>query len=298
MKHIFILIMIVLFANSTHSQNNYNRLWKEVEKFEIEGLPKSALEIVEQIANQAKSDNNSPQIIKTLLFKSKFALILEEDAQLKIITDFKVEIANSKTPTKNVLENILANLYWQYFQQNRWKFYNRTDTTEKVDANDFRTWDLQTLFDEVHILFQNSLQNGLLLQQANLNEFDVILHKQKDSKVYRPTVYDFLSHNALQFYKTTENNITQPAYKFQIDDYKFLSNAEKFASLNITSKDSTSLQLNALKIYQDLIQFHLKDKEPYALADVDIKRLLYVKQHATFSDENDKLLKTFSRLSL
>ena len=167
MKHIFILIMIVLFANTTHSQSDYNKLWKEVEKFEIDGLPKSAIEIVEQIANHAKSDNNSPQIIKTLFFKSKFALILEEDAQLKIINDFKVEIKNSKTPTKNVLENILANLYWQYFQQNRWKFYNRTNTKEKVDANDFRTWDLQTLFDEVHLLFQSSLQNGLILQQAS-----------------------------------------------------------------------------------------------------------------------------------
>ncbi len=294
MKYFFTLIMIVLFANSTHSQNNYSRLWKEVEKFEIDGLPKSALEIVDQIANQAKSDNNSPEIIKTLLFKSKFALILEEDAQLKIITDFKSEIANSKTPTKNVIENILANLYWQYFQQNRWKFYNRTNTTEKVDVNDFRTWDLQTLFDEVHLLFQNSLQNGLLLQQANLNEFDVILHKQKDSKIYRPTVYDFLAHNALQFYKTTENSITQTAYKFQIDDYKFLSNAEKFAALNIISKDSTSLQLNALKIYQDLIQFHLKDTEPYALADLDIERLLFVKQFATFSDKNKALLKALT----
>ena len=32
----------------------------------------------------------------------------------------------------------MANLYWQYFNQHRWQFYNRTKTSEKIDAEDFR----------------------------------------------------------------------------------------------------------------------------------------------------------------
>ena len=127
MKHLLKFIMIILFANISNAQTNYDALWKQVESFEIEGLPKSALEIVEQIAINAKAENNAPQTIKTVLYKSKFALIMLEDAQLKIINDFKTEISKSKSPTKNVLENMLANLYWQYFNQNRWKFYNRTN---------------------------------------------------------------------------------------------------------------------------------------------------------------------------
>ena len=121
-------IMILLFANLGHSQNNYAELWKSVEKFEAEGLPKSALEIVEEINLKAHTDNNNAQRIKTLMFKSKFILNLEEDAQLKVINSFKNEIAISEFPTKNILENVLANLFWQYFQQNRYKFYNRTKT--------------------------------------------------------------------------------------------------------------------------------------------------------------------------
>ena len=83
--------------------------------------------------------------------KSKFNLILEEDAQLTIIADFKTEISKSAPPTKNILKNVLANLYWQYFKNNRWQFYNRTKTAEKVNTEDFRTWDLQTLFNEIEI---------------------------------------------------------------------------------------------------------------------------------------------------
>ena len=147
------LIMILLFANLSHSQNNYVDLWETVEKFELEGLPKSALEIIESIQEKAERDNNNAQRIKVLLFKSKFSLTLEEDAQLKIINDFKNQIATSEFPTKNILENLLANLYWQYFQQNRWKLYNRTKTSGKVSKEDFRTWDLQTLFDEISLHF-------------------------------------------------------------------------------------------------------------------------------------------------
>lgn len=297
-KQTILLFMILLFSNLSQAQNeNYERSWKEVEAFEKEGLPKSALKAVEAIALQAKKDDNQSQVIKTMLFKSKYALVLEEDAQLSIINNFKSEIAKSQFPTKNILESILANLYWQYFQQNRYKFYNRTKTSEKVDAEDFRTWDLETLFAEVHLHFQKSLDNGLLLQQEPLKTYDALLNTQKDSKVFRPTLFDFLSHTALEFYKTNETHITKPAYKFEIDDPKFLENAETFSVLNIASKDTTSLQLHALKIYKSLIRFHLKDASPFALADVNIERLKFVHEHATFDDKDALLLSTLKNES-
>ena len=286
MKHLSILLMILFFSNVTNAQtNNYADLWSKVEQFEIEGLPKSGLKIVEDIQKRALKDKNHPQLIKTMLFKGKFALILEEDAQLKIINDFKKQIEISPIPTKNVLESILANLYWQYFNQNRWQFYNRTKTSEKVDAIDFRTWDLQTLFNEIHLHYQNALQNPLLLQQESLENYEALLNEQKDSKIYRPTLFDFLNHQALEFYKTSETNITKPAYKFEIDDAEFLCDAFTFSGITFKSKDTISLQLHALKIYQDLIQFHSKDKTHFALADVNIERLKFVNQHATLNDK-------------
>tara|TARA_R110002050_G_scaffold42086_1_gene101643 strand:+ start:3202 stop:9312 length:6111 start_codon:yes stop_codon:yes gene_type:complete len=291
MKHTPFLFFLFLFFNVINAQTpNYQQLWKTVEQYEREGLPKSALKVIEDISDKATKDKNTPQLIKTLFFKSKFALVLEEDSQLKIINDFKNEIDKSTFPAKNILENILANLYWQYFNQNRWQFYNRTKMSRKVDPGDFRTWDLQTLFDEIHTHYQNSLENGLMLQLEPLSHYDDLLNLQKDSKIYRPTLFDFLNHNALEFYKTNETNITKPAYKFEIDNPEFLSDAKPFSGLNIKSKDSTSLQLNALKIYQNLIQFHLKDTSPFALADVNIQRLQFVKQQAVFSDKESIFL--------
>ena len=292
MKQIHTLLMILLFATSYSQNNNYSKLWKQVQTHEINGLPKSALDVVKIIEAKAIADNNNDQRIKTLLFKGKFALILEKDAQLNVIKSFKDEIKKTKAPTKNVLENILAKLYWQYFQQNRYKFYNRTKTNQKADLTDFRTWDLETLFAEIKLHYDNSLQNGLLLQQTSNNVFSAIITKGKDAEKYRPTLFDFLSHNALEFYKTSENSITQPAYKFTIDTPELLSASSPFSDFKITSKDSTSLQLKALKVYQDLIKFHLKDKTPYALTEVNAARLDYVYQNAIFKNKEAIYLNT------
>ena len=297
MKNTLYILMIVLFSNFAGAQaNDYKALWDKVEKLEIEGLPESALKIVEDISKHAIKDNNDVQHIKTMLFKSKFALILEEDAQLKIINDFKEQISSSEFPVKNILENILANLYWQYFNQNRWRFYNRTKpSTNSGLIQDFRTWDLQTLFNQIHGHYQNSLENGLMLQLEPLNNFDDILVNQKGSKTYRPTLFDFLSHNALEFYKTNETHITRPAYKFEIDDEAFLGDSKTFSEIVLKSQDTTSLQLHALKIYQSLIRFHLKDKSPVALTDANIQRLKFIERHATFNNKQTLLLETFQK---
>ena len=286
------LLMILLFSTISNAQSSFEGLWLKVEKFEIDNLPKSALNIVEDIYTKAEKENNSPQIIKSLFYKSKFSLILEEDAQLKVINSFKKHISESEFPTKNVLENVLANLYWQYFNQNRYKFYNRTKTEKKVNTDDFRTWDLNTLFKEIHIHFNASLENSEKLQKINIHDFADILSIQKDSKKYRPTLYDFLANNALAFYKSSETSITRPSYKFIIDNPSFLSDYKTFSKLKIETKDSLSLQFNALKIYQKLVQFHSKENNLNALVDIDIHRLHFVKQHATFINKQNVFLST------
>ena len=298
-KIALILSVIILFSANAKAQQqfkNYDDLWKKVQKFEESNLPKSALTEVEKIYAISKKENNAPQLLKTLLFKSKYALILEEDAQLNIINSFKKEISATDFPTKNMLESTLANLYWQYYQQNRWKFYDRTTTSAKVDKADFRTWDLQTIFTEIHLHFQKSLENEVLAQKTDLNGFNDILELQKDSKIFRPTLFDFLAHNTLDFYKTSETSITNPVYKFEISEEKYLANFKEFSGIKLETKDSLSLQFQALKIYQKLATFHLKENNSNAFIAVDLERLAFVKENATFNEKDTLFLNSLINL--
>ena len=289
--------MLICFASFSNAQNDFENQWKEVSKLENEGLTKSASDLVETIYKNAVKTENKQQRIKALLYISKYMLTLEEDAQLNIVNRFKSEIDSTKDlVTKHLLENMLATMYWQYFQQSRYQFYNRTKTSEKV-SDDFRTWDLETIFNEIHIYFQRSLDNGILLQQESLSDYSILLNEAENSKDYRPTLYDLLSHNALSFYKTDENSITQPAYKFIIDNENYIADSEIFINVDLKSKDSLSLQRNALKIYQNLIKFHRKNQATKAFVDIDIERLHFVVQHATFSNKDELLLETLKSKS-
>ena len=96
------LLMIIFFSLIMNAQNDFKNLWLKVEQFEADGLPKSALQIVQEISIKSDKENNNPQIIKSLFYKSKFSLKLEEDAQLRVINNFKKQISISKFPTKNI----------------------------------------------------------------------------------------------------------------------------------------------------------------------------------------------------
>ncbi|MFK7748863.1 MAG: alpha-2-macroglobulin [Kordia sp.] len=293
MKNVLTIFMIVLFSQFSNAQEKYSQLWEEIAALEKKGLTKSAFEKATEIYKLAKRDQNNPQIIKAFLHKANYQTTLEENAELTIINELKAEIATQSFPSKNILESILGQLYWQYFKSNRYKFYKRTKTDAKVDANDFRTWDLNTLFEEIFTRLDASLENASQLQNINLSEFDEILNTQKGSKIYRPTVYDFLAHNALDFYKTTENSITKPAETFQIDDEEFLCGATLFSELKLNTKDALSQEFKALQIYQNLIRFHLNNATPEALIAINIERLKYVQQKSTFDASEEKLITAF-----
>ncbi|MFI8606017.1 alpha-2-macroglobulin family protein [Cellulophaga baltica] len=290
MKQATVFVLIILFSHMAEAQGNkdsFETLWKKVAQLEQEGLTKSALSVVSSISEKAKKESNNAQVVKSLLFSSKYSLTLEEDAQLKIISEFKSEIEKATTPTKNILESYLANLYWQYYQQNRYQFYNRTETEAKVDTTDFRTWDLNTLFYEIAIHFDASLENNEALKEIPVSKFEVLLNSQDGSEKLRPTLYDLLAHTALTFYKTDENSITRPADKFEIDDSEVLCESYQFIHHKISTTDKTSLQAKALQLYQELLQFHSTDKTSDAYVTIDIERLHFIKNNAVFSNVGD-----------
>ncbi len=293
-QYAFTLLLLFnsLLVYAQSPADDYAGQWKRVHQFELQGLPKSAAAVVDSVYAQAQATQNSPQRIKALVYQAKFLQTLEEDAQLTIVEKFRQEIAQSSFPEKQILESMLAHLYWQYFQQNRWQFYNRTRTTA-TDTVDFRTWDLQTLFAEIHWHFQYSLQQQARSQQTDLQQFRDILEEAAGSKTFQPTLYDFLARQALDFYQKDETTITQPADKFTIDDAAYFGD---FSNLTIAAKDTLSLQYNALQIYQSLLLFHAADQNAAAFVMTDLERLDFVYNHATLPDKDTLYLEALQQL--
>ena len=254
----------------------YQDEWDKVESLIKKGLPKSALEIVESIYSKAKNENNHPQFIKATLYKIKLKADFEEEFIENIISDLNSEIKQAGTPVKQILHSIEADIYRRYYQANRYKFMERT-TTGNFDNNDIRTWDLKHLLGAIINNYTASIKDEDELKRTNLKVYDVILETTETSKKYRPTLYDFLANRAVDFFMNDESSIIQPVYKFVLDKEVYFSDASKFARLDIETRDSLSLKFYATQILQNLIGFHLNDKDPTALVDIDLKRLEFVR---------------------
>ena len=275
--------------------NIYEQEWKKVDSLANRGLPKSALELVEKIYSKAKNENNHPQFIKATLYKIKLKADFEEDFIENIIKDLNTEIDESITPDKQILHSIIADLYWRYYQANRYKFLERT-TTGNFDNTDIKTWDLKILLNAVIKNYLASLEHPDELKRTDLKSYDVILETTEESKNYRPTLYDFLAHRAVDFFINDESSIIQPAYKFELDNEEYFTGASKFIKLKIETKDTLSLKFYATQILQNLIDFHLNDKTPVAFIDVDLKRLNFVRQNSVIENKDSLYLKSLINL--
>ena len=235
--------MIILgLSLSSLGQKAYETEWKEVESLVRKGLPQSALAIVDDIYKQSKAENNAPQFLKSALYQIKLRADYQEDYMETSLAQIKDELGKSISPISQVLHSIQAELYWRYYQGNRYKFMDRTSISNP-DPADMKTWDLKTLVNEVTLNYLASLDNADQLKKINLDLFDPILETEAGSKVYRPTLYDFLAHRALDFFRNEEPAVTRPAVGFMVDQEAYYAPAKDFAALTLPSTTGDDFRL-------------------------------------------------------
>ncbi len=285
---IFAMLSVFILSNlsAQNKGDNYGGQWKNVDSLVKKGLTKSALITVDKIYFNAKKNSNDPQIIKALLYKTTLNQNIQENALMKSIDTLETEISSSKEPAKSILESITAQMYWNYFQQNRYQLYQRTNTTG-FDKKDIATWTADDLHKKIGELYLASIDNEKLLQQTRLEPFDAIVIKG-NVRYLRPTLYDLLAHRALDYFKGDEPDITRPAYAFEIKDNKAFAPVNEFIQYKFITNDSGSLHQKAILIFQELLKFHKNDGNPAALIDADIERLGFVYQYAV-TDNKDAI---------
>ncbi len=261
--------------------------WKKVDSLVEQGLPQSALDIVREIYVKAQSTHNSPQFIKSVLYQMSLRSDFEEDYMEMFLADTREEISRAEFPVRQILYSIQAELYWRYYTMNRHLILGRTPIID-FENPDVATWDLSRFVSEMIACYEKSLEGDENLQKIPLKEYDAILSTEKDSKKYRPALYDFLAHRALDFFMNEESGLTEPVYRFTIDSPEYFAPVRQFTRLDITAKDTLSRSYHAIRLLQQIAASHLNDKTPEALIDVDLKRLNFVRQEGVM-DLKDSL---------
>jgi len=285
----------------TLKTNGYNKQWKQVDSLYNAGLPKSAIEIVNRIYSQAKKEGNKPEYIKAIIYRFKLQSDFQEDVLVKTIQDLKTEIRSSSEPVHQILNSILAEVYWKYYQNNRYRFQGRTQIPDNKEDS-IQTWDLATISNYITKTYLHSLDNPGLLKGIPIGEYMEILSFNENqgkgktidpvAAAFRPTLYDFLAWRSLDYFMSNDVPVKVAASAFQLDDPGYFSLARAFIKMpiNLIPPVTSSMEYYAITILRDLTAFHFNDKNPQALIDEELQRFSYLLRTAVVEGKDSLYL--------
>jgi uncharacterized protein YfaS (alpha-2-macroglobulin family) len=291
---LFLPMMLLCFCSNVFAQD-YQRITIRIDSFANIGLPKSALAEVSKMDQLARLHKNTPMQIKAAIYRMTFQSYLEENSLVAIIDTLRSDIKRSVFPVKPVLQSILANMYFQYYQQNRWQFSQRTRLASPGD--DFMVWDLQTIFNEISRQYNLSLQDEKLLQNTPVDVLNGVLAGNRNNRYLRPTLYDLLLHRALDFFLADEPAINKPKQPFSINDPQFFGESQTFAHLNVKTTDTSSTWFKGIRLLQQGTLFHLQNNNEEALADLSIRRVEFLHNKSTVNNKDSLYLTALQRIT-
>jgi Bacterial Alpha-2-macroglobulin MG10 domain/Alpha-2-macroglobulin family/MG2 domain len=260
--------------------------WKKVDEAMQKGLPKTAIDALQPIIEGALKEKAYPEAIKAIGRKIAMEGQIQGNKPEERLSRLADEIAKAPKEMLPVLTAIQANWYWNYFQQNRWRFMQRTATAESP-GKDITTWDLPRIYAEIDKKFTKALSYADELKTTPIASYDALLEKGTMPDSYRPTLYDFLVHDALTFYSSAEQAGARPEDAFELSaDSPIFGSVDEFLAWDIKATDENSVTVEALRLYQYLLKFHKTDKDPSALPDADLDRLSFGYNHAFGEEKN------------
>jgi len=275
---------------------DYDSKWKQIEKQEQDGLLKSTLPAVDEIYRQAKNDKNVQQVIRAMLYQSKIAIVTSDEGNIEpeVIAKFKNEIAEAKPAEKAFLQSMLAEMFYQYYQQNQWEIGERTNT--EAASDDMRYWTENTFRKNISELYLASIKNKEILQKEDLKSWESLLTPQENNRSLRPTLYDLLAHRAISYF-SGYNNYDYYAMDYAIEAADYAVEAAITATEDVADtaqsyeeneKDSYKTQI--IQILKDLIVFHQQKNNPEAQLYNELELLKIENQNKTTQEYNAKLI--------
>lgn len=277
---------------SSPHQGQHACSWPQIDSLINLGQPRSALDMTELIYQSALAAGDQPQVIKAVLYRIKINTGFQENALERAILDVRREISIAPQPAKNILRSLLAELHWRYYQENQYRFKDRTRTAD-ASADSLGLTDITTIYHSVVRLYMQSIDDQDLLKGTAIDGWSAILEsdlngrdRQQDLTVamkYSPTLYDFLALRAISFFSSGETAGSLPAKRFMIDQPWMLGNTAQFTRNRMAiPSDTASPASFALQIFRNLALFHMEDMERAALISVELKRLDFVRSSAIF----------------
>jgi len=202
------LSMGLLMANSDENENPQDRpsLWRQIDQAGKDKLPKTQMKLLDAVYQSAVADKSYPEAVRALCQKITVEASINQPAAPFAIKKLIQQAEEVPQELKPITNAILANWFYKYFRQNRWRFAQRSQTAATV-SDDFETWDLRRILQEIDGAFTIALAGEAELKKIPVGDYEQLLQKGTVDDAHRPTVFDFVANEAIAFYSLDEQII-------------------------------------------------------------------------------------------
>jgi hypothetical protein len=273
---------------------NYNQLWKTVDSLHQNGLYREASAKVDLIYILAKENKETEQIIKSLLYTVNYSNELDENGNILGIKRLEKELLSIGFPENAIIHSILAELYTKYLQRESWSLMDRKEV-EGERPDDLKLWSIRHFEDVIseHYFKSVSFSDA---KNFELKKIDGLFMNPAKETYFLKTLYDFLVFRATQYFTTQESRLIKPDDVFYLQNTAALSSLESFINIDFSGTDASSFVKKALLLFQEILTFHLLDKDPTILIDFDRQRLLFVHRNLIYAEKDVLLRKELEHL--
>lgn len=252
-KFLYIIVFLFISIPAMSQKFPFSQKWKDVQVQINEGKTKSITPLLNEIYLASKNENQADDLIKALVYKSNIAIQTSDDENIAIQTRDEIlqEINQSSGIQQAILQSILAQLYFDYYQDNFYRIQGRTNLAIN-ESSDFRTWTTSMFLQEVDSLLQSSLKNKKNLLNTPPNEIALLLTPNDQYRFLQPSLYDILVRKTINIYNND---------RFKAQEFDQVVRNQRLESH-----------------YTDVIQVRKSDKDKSAVIQYNIEYLQYLNE--------------------
>ena len=276
MKQLLTLILL-LCTTLLSARTRYTDTWQEVDTLLAQGYYTTAYEKSGQLLSKAKRKGDSHSMLKAVYKQQIAAAAYQEDYVAGTIKAYHSILPKLKGADKGMAYMLLANVYQDYLNRNRWKI--RQNTTSDTPTDDISTWS-QDMFDlTIRQCYEAAFAEDKSLKSTRAEDYDLLVEGDSVGLRLRPTLYDIVMHAVTDGIAATDDEVRG---LLEAQRGQLFGTAEEFLVLALP--DSTaSHTLWQLKQLQSLTRYHLSTDDAALRAHIDCKRMEALKYHFTYS---------------
>lgn len=274
---------------------DFEKAWQKVDSLKAERQPRAAASVVDKILDAALKERNEIQLVKAHLYRIALWSEYQENYELKAIEQTRALIARSQGPARNILQSVMGRLLYAYYNQHQWEIGRRPATTQSP-PQDIREWNPNNFSDSISTYYQESLRPADALFAITAREWAPILDTGAGSTFFRPTLYDILAWEALEYFRNENFVPGRPVSAFQADHPALLAPPDEYNLLNIRGMEGESHTKEAFIIFQHLSRLHTHSHSFEALVHLTLERLDFARNLSTLPQKDSLLASTLRQM--